>query len=211
MPPNSSVDGYFPIIYSITQKYDDPISKGFIKIDASSTIEDRGKPENLLNWDSSSYWVSNKSQNQYFTIEFNSFYFIDGYAFRTIGNEHTLQHWEIQGSVNGFQWLKIDKRDENICEGNFGKRTSNATVCMVSLTKYFKVSDQGIFRFIRMMQIGRNTETDEDHKADNFGYTFYLRSFELYGKFFRSNFRITCKNFFPRICFSLLWIELYLT
>ena len=210
MPPDSSFNGFSPIIYHLFQTYQDPFSKGIINISASSTVTSRGNPENLLKWDDGGVWISNKSSNQYFTIEFNNYYLISGYAFRTLENEHTLKEWEINGSMNGIQWSKIDQRNENICEGKMGDRETNVTVCMVSLTKYFTMN-QGVYRFIRMIQTGRNTESDEDHQKDSFGFTFYLRSFELYGKFFRPISLITCKNSIPRIHFSLLWIAFYLS
>ena len=136
-------------------------------------------------------------------------YLFHSYAFKTIAGEHTLKNWEVHGSLDGLKWLKIGSGNENLCEGSMGLRNDNVSVCNTSKEVYFDLENEGIFRYIRVTQIGRNTETDEQHNRDNFGYTFYLHAFELYGKIF--NCFITRVINFKSFHFSLLFCYLVLS
>ena len=198
MRPEPIYNGYRPIIYNHVKIFKDPINRGFLNITASSIFSENNltlPPENLINWDNGIKWMSNKSQNQYFIFEFkNAYYYINSYAFLT-AIDHSLVQWAVHGSINGQDWTKIGEGNENICEDHMGVRDNDQVrICLEEVPRYFNVTNIGIFRYIKVTQTGRNTESDEQHNEDGFGYTFYLKGFEVYGKLYIPYMKCSCES-----------------
>ena len=174
-----------PVIQSLFEKYDNPISSGVIKITCSSSNSNQN-PENLLKWNSELGWASNKEEGQYFIIDFLSNYVsIPRYGMKTFYNDHAPIQWKILGSKDSVNWVEVDTRNENLCEGHMGKRSSsdNYNVCLGINERIFDSKKKGVFRYIKVQQIGKNSASLSPSLSNNeFLYMFYLNAFEVFGK-----------------------------
>ena len=184
MPPKLVNNGYKPIIYNLLRTFKDPLNRGLLSITGSSTTDevDDITPNNLIYWDKGIKWMSGRDPNQYFIIDFKvAYYYIKSYAFLA-ANDHALVNWEVQGSLNGQNWTTIGEGHENICKDHMIEREADKVlICEGNIEKYYDVNNEGIFRYIKVKQTGRNSESEQQHAEDNYGNTFYLNSFEVYG------------------------------
>ena len=174
-----------PVIQSLFEKYDNPISSGVIKITCSSSSSNQN-PENLLKWNSELGWTSNKEEGQFFIIDFLSNYVsIPRYGMKTFYNDHAPMEWKILGSKDSVNWVEVDTRNENLCEGHMGKRSSsdNFNVCLGINERIFDSKKKGVFRYIKVQQIGKNSASLSPSLSNNeYLYMFYLNAFEVFGE-----------------------------
>ena len=185
-----------PIIQYLNKKYTNPVSKGIIKITNSS----QGlalSPENLLNWTSNDSWVSSKSTNQSFIVDFmKNRVSIPKYGMRTYPNDHAPIKWKVFGSNNKDNWLEVDSREENLCEGHMGyvRDTDKEKFCIGYNEKFFDSKTNGVFRYIKVQQIGENSQAFWSSDKDTFLYMFYLNAFEVIGEIYGPDSFILCSK-----------------
>jgi hypothetical protein len=115
------------------------------------------------NWRDS--WYSRNTPNSWIQFDFVDHAFqLQKYSIRTfVGgpNSGHLKNWVMEGSNTGKEWTEIDRRQDNSDLNNRNKQTT------------FSCREQiGIFRYIRLRQIGSN------HSGNNF---LFLGNVEFFG------------------------------
>ena len=187
MPPQK-YNEYKPILYSLKQRFGNPLQKGIFALTNSSqnSYYDDRLIENILEWDSKSGWESANIEDQYFIIDFKeNVVSINGYGLRPFFRDHVPLEWKIFGSNGNDQWVEVDHKTENPCNGSMGFRDAsypNAKFCMKFLEKYYSTDNPGYYHMIKIQQIGSNSGSQyqplpPDSKA------FYIYAFEIYGDF----------------------------
>ena len=96
-----------------------------------------------------------------------NYVYIHSYEIKTAMNDH-----------NPNEWLLIDHKIYDLCEGHMGNRAGDSVYsCIEYIPRYFEVANPGYFHFIKVMQIGVNS----DITGGSWQYGFYLGAFEIYG------------------------------
>ena len=214
MPP-PSYNGYKPLLYSLQQSFVNPIQKGIISLfNSSATIEagvDR-KIEYILDWDSTKGWESDNEENRYFIIDFkDNVVFIPSYGMRPYYSDHVPLEWKIYGSNDNQEWIEIDHKTGNLCEGYMEFREDrfpDAKFCMKYLEKFFDTDNPGYYHMIKVQQIGPNSGSlyESTKYAQS---SFYLGAFEIYGEIMiPMTFMITPKCAFWRMKLTYLLFTL---
>ena len=184
-PPNRN--GSKPILYSLKQRFGNPLKKGIFTLTNSSRHSSYPTRviENILEWDLPNGWHSENEENQYFIIDFKEgVVSINGYGLRPFLHDHVPLEWKIFVSNDNSQWIQVDHKTENLCDGYMDFRNSqypDANFCMQYLEKFYDIDNIGYYHMIKMQQIGLSSgsqyqSTKGDSKA------FYLGAFEIYGE-----------------------------
>jgi hypothetical protein len=106
-------------------------------------------------------WTHWNAPNQWICYDFKtSWIYPTHYSIRSEPSKYQLQHWVIEGSVHGIEWIELDERRDN-------------TDLKESLvTKMFSITNSQPVRQIRIRQTGLN-------HGD--AHTLTLTAFELFG------------------------------
>jgi hypothetical protein len=106
-------------------------------------------------------WTRWDAPNQWFCCDFKTSWIRPtDYAIRAEPNPSNLQHWVIEGSVNGIEWIELDQRRDN---------TDLKTALT---TKVFSITNSHPVRQIRIRQTGPN---------HNSNHCLALTAFEVFG------------------------------
>ena len=185
MPP-PKYKGLNPILYSLKQRYGSPLEKGIFSLTNSSVYSSTVRQiEYILNWDYTDGWQSANIENQSFVLDFKENYvLIKSYGLKPMYRDHVPTEWMILRSNDNKNWVPIDYRKENPCEGHMAFRDNNypdALFCMNDISQYYDSQIPGYFHMIKMQQIGYNSAINYK-STENDCYFFYLGAFEIYGE-----------------------------
>ena len=170
----------------------------------------------LLNFDTPyNFRTSKEEKNPFITFDFGTRRgCIESYAIRTYNGDHYPINWQIQGSVDGKNFNVLDERNDNICKDNLTARSTGVIVCNAYIVKTYEVKNQMCVRYLRLQQIGENSEhLNNPNKDDGWHNTLYLSGFDAYGvpmiplnlcfQTIKHKFKINQSlYFFILICFS---------
>ncbi|KAH0787150.1 F5/8 type C domain containing protein [Histomonas meleagridis] len=156
----SPFKGIFNYLTEVYQA--NPQTNGYVSIEASSNQV--GNLADIINYNSNTYFSSRDFPNQWIKFTFNFHQVsISGYSYKTHsinGNGHT-RSWEVSGSNNGNDWIKIHEMTNSTALSDYG----------AIFTTTFPPTE--FYKYIKITQTGSNT----------MGYNnFRIASFELFGR-----------------------------
>ena len=159
------------------------LQKKRIKISITNSSAEELDATRLLNFDVPSRFLTAYGDiNPYITFDFKNYRgCVDKYVIRTTFDHYPI-NWQIQGSVNGKNFTILDERSDDICKNNLITRDTGIVVCGAEIAKTYEVKNQMCVRYLRLKQIGENSErTNNPNRSDKAKDSLYLSGFDVYG------------------------------
>jgi hypothetical protein len=134
-------------------------TKGIVAVSCSSTSQNQCW--DVVNYDWNDYWYSVNFPNSWIQFDFKDrFVSITDYALKSDGNiGYHLQEWAIQGSMDGFSWTDLDRRNTQELNDNYITKVYSCNVTF---------SESHFYRFIRLVQTGKNSSGNDYLMLGNF-------------------------------------------
>jgi hypothetical protein len=134
-------------------------ANGVVNVSCSSTA--RNQCWDLINYTWNDYWYSYPSPNSWIQFDFKDrVVSLTHYSLKSDGyGGHHLLEWAIQGSMDGHLWTDLDRRNTQELNDNYVMKVFS---CDATL------SSPHFYRFIRLLQTGKNSSGANNLMLGNF-------------------------------------------
>ena len=103
------------IFKEMLTKYENPFEAGVLKVNSTPVRTTRDQPENLIKWDSSTFYAD-AMKNASFEFDFiNHIYVFTKYIFKGINRSCSPYKWVVEGSMDHVNYRTMHVVDRALC------------------------------------------------------------------------------------------------